>query len=87
MVDKHFTVQMVEFMLHHTCQITFHFFFMLHKILVHIFHTNFISSFHGLMNTGKTQATFFHTHFLTSYFQNMRINISFIKTFKFRIIF
>ena len=50
---KIITFQMIEFMLHHPSQITLHLFFMLHKILVHIFHANFITPFHCFVNTGK----------------------------------
>jgi len=77
---------MIEFMLHHPSQITLHLFFMLHKILVHIFHANFITSFHCFMNTGKTETALFHVHFFAPDFQNVGINISLIEVFKFRIL-
>ena len=54
-VDEHLTVQMVEFMLHYASQIAFYNFLVFHKILVHIFHANLISSFHCLMDTRQTQ--------------------------------
>ena len=58
MVDEHLGIQMIELVLHDTCQIAIDPFVVLLEVLIHVLHMNASVARHILVDAGQRQASF-----------------------------
>ena len=88
MVDEHVTFEMVEFMLHDAGEESFNPFVVGLEFFIEVAHMDAGRTSHSFVDSREAKATFFHGFgFCVVEFKDMGIDVGFLETFVFGIVF